>query len=77
MPHRLLYAALAHAGYIDRSAELGRLREVDSPIQGHPILGLVPGVEATTGSLGQGLIRGRWARCSAAASPAVSTMSTC
>ena len=50
----LLYAALAHAGYIDRS-ELGRLREVDSPIQGHPILGLVPGVEATTGSLGQGL----------------------
>lgn len=50
----LLYAALAHAGYIDH-AELGRLREVDSPIQGHPILGLVPGVEATTGSLGQGL----------------------
>ncbi len=50
----LLYAALAHAGYIEHS-ELGRLREVDSPIQGHPILGLVPGVEATTGSLGQGL----------------------
>ena len=50
----LLYAALAHAGYFDR-AELNRLREVDSPVQGHPIQGLMPGVEATTGSLGQGL----------------------
>jgi transketolase len=50
----LLYAALAHAGYFDRS-ELNRLREVDSPVQGHPIQGLMPGVEATTGSLGQGL----------------------
>jgi transketolase len=50
----LLYATLAHAGYFDRS-ELNRLREVDSPVQGHPIQGLMPGVEATTGSLGQGL----------------------
>lgn len=50
----LLYATLAHAGYFDRS-ELSRLREVDSPVQGHPIQGLMPGVEATTGSLGQGL----------------------
>lgn len=50
----LLYTALAHAGYFDR-AELNRLREVDSPVQGHPIQGLMPGVEATTGSLGQGL----------------------
>ncbi len=50
----LLYAALAHAGYFDRAA-LNRLREVDSPVQGHPIQGLMPGVEATTGSLGQGL----------------------
>jgi transketolase len=50
----LLYAVLAHAGYFDRS-ELNRLREVDSPVQGHPIQGMMPGVEATTGSLGQGL----------------------
>lgn len=50
----LLYAVLAHAGYFDRS-ELGRLREVNSPVQGHPIQGMMPGVEATTGSLGQGL----------------------
>lgn len=53
----LLYAALAMAGYLDR-AELNRLRELDSPLQGHPIQGLVPGVEATTGSLGQGLSLG-------------------
>jgi len=50
----LLYAALADAGYFDRT-ELLRLREVDSPVQGHPIQGMMPGVEATTGSLGQGL----------------------
>ncbi|MFW6182361.1 MAG: transketolase [Chloroflexota bacterium] len=50
----LLYAVLAHAGYFDRE-ELWRLREVDSPVQGHPIQDLMPGVEATTGSLGQGI----------------------
>jgi len=53
----LLYAALAHAGYFSRE-ELKRLREVDSPVQGHPIRGMMPGVEATTGSLGQGLSLG-------------------
>jgi len=50
----LLYAALARAGYFQRS-ELNRLRQIDSPLQGHPVQGLLPGVEATTGSLGQGL----------------------
>ncbi len=50
----LLYAVLAHAGYFSRD-ELRRLREIDSPVQGHPIQGMMPGVEATTGSLGQGL----------------------
>ncbi len=53
----LLYAALAHAGYFDRE-ELWRLRQIDSPVQGHPVQGLMPGVEATTGSLGQGLSLG-------------------
>lgn len=53
----LLYAALTHAGYFGLE-ELKRFREVDSPVQGHPIQGLVPGVEATTGSLGQGLSLG-------------------
>jgi transketolase len=49
-----LYAVLAHAGYFDRQ-ELWRLRQIGSPVQGHPIQGMMPGVEATTGSLGQGL----------------------
>jgi len=53
----LLYAVLARAGYFDKS-ELNRLREIDSPVQGHPVQGLMPGVEATTGSLGQGLSTG-------------------
>jgi len=53
----LLYAALAHAGYFDRQ-ELWRLREINSPVQGHPVQGMLPGVEATTGSLGQGLSLG-------------------
>jgi transketolase len=53
----LLYAALAEAGYFDRSM-LNLLREVNSPVQGHPIQDLMPGVEATTGSLGQGLSLG-------------------
>ncbi len=53
----LLYAVLARAGYFPR-AELDRLRQIDSPVQGHPIQGLMPGVEATTGSLGQGLSLG-------------------
>lgn len=50
----LLYAALARAGYFDRKL-LWTLRQIDSPVQGHPIQGLLPGIEATTGSLGQGL----------------------
>lgn len=50
----LLYAVLAQADYFSRD-ELWRLRQINSPVQGHPIQGLLPGVEATTGSLGQGL----------------------
>ncbi len=53
----LLYAALARAGYIPRDL-IWTLREVDSPVQGHPIQNVLPGVEATTGSLGQGLSAG-------------------
>lgn len=53
----LLYAILARAGYFPRE-EIWTLREAGSPVQGHPIQGLMPGVEATTGSLGQGLSLG-------------------
>lgn len=50
----LLYAVLAKAGYFSHD-EIYRLRQIGSPVQGHPIYRGMPGVEATTGSLGQGL----------------------
>ncbi len=49
-----LYAALAERGFFPRE-ELLTLRRADSHLQGHPSLGHVPGVDMTTGSLGQGL----------------------
>ncbi|MFC1807896.1 transketolase [Candidatus Omnitrophota bacterium] len=48
-----LYATLAHFGFFPKS-ELSTLRKLGSLLQGHPQLGL-PGLEASTGSLGQGL----------------------
>jgi transketolase len=48
------YAALAEAGYLP-AEELKTLRRIDSRLQGHPVLGTAPGIEASTGSLGQGL----------------------
>lgn len=48
-----LYAALAERGYFP-TAQLNTLRKIDSHLQGHPSLGHVPGVDMTTGSLGQG-----------------------
>ncbi|MGH2736004.1 MAG: transketolase [Actinomycetota bacterium] len=49
-----LYAVLAEAGYFARD-ELLRLRKLGSMLEGHPNMCRVPGVEASTGSLGQGL----------------------
>ncbi len=49
-----LYTALAHAGFFPRE-ELMSLRKLGSRLQGHPDSSLVPGVEVSTGSLGQGL----------------------
>jgi transketolase len=49
-----LYAALAECGYFPVS-ELMSLRQVNSRMQGHPVQGMTPGIEASTGSLGQGL----------------------
>lgn len=49
-----LYATLAHAGYLP-TEELSTLRKLGSRLQGHPDSKLVPGVEVSTGSLGQGL----------------------
>jgi transketolase len=49
-----LYAVLAEAGYFPRE-DLATLRKLGSPLEGHPNKCRLPGVEASTGSLGQGL----------------------
>lgn len=50
----VLYATLAERGFFPHS-ELCTLRQVDSRLQGHPDMKSVPGVDMSTGSLGQGL----------------------
>ena len=50
----VLYAALAEKGYFPKE-ELESLRQIDSMLQGHPDMKGTPGVDMTTGSLGQGL----------------------
>lgn len=50
----VLYASLAESGYFDKS-HLKTLRKLGSILQGHPDMKKVPGVEMSTGSLGQGL----------------------
>ena len=49
-----LYSALANRGYFDVE-ELKTFRNIDSRLQGHPDMKKIPGVDMTTGSLGQGL----------------------
>ena len=49
-----LYAVMAARGYFPLE-KLQTLRELGSPFQGHPANALLPGIEASTGSLGQGL----------------------
>lgn len=50
----VLYATLAERGFFEKK-ELFNLRKIDSILQGHPDMNKVPGVDMTTGSLGQGL----------------------
>ena len=49
-----LYAVLAHKGFFPVE-ELQTLRHVGSRLQGHPNMNSVPGVDMSTGSLGQGV----------------------
>ena len=49
----VLYATLAEKGYFDKN-ELLSLRKVGAMLQGHPDMKGTPGVEMSTGSLGQG-----------------------
>ena len=51
----LLYAVLHLTGYDLPLAELKRFRQLHSKTPGHPELGCAPGVETTTGPLGQGI----------------------
>ena len=49
-----LYAVMAEAGYFPRQ-ELMTLRRLNSRLQGHPVSTALPGIEACTGALGQGM----------------------
>lgn len=49
-----LYSTLAHRGYFNEE-DLTKFRKIDSNLQGHPDMNKVPGVDMTSGSLGQGL----------------------
>ena len=49
-----LYVILADLGYFSKE-ELWKLRKIDGILQGHPDMLKTPGLEASTGSLGQGL----------------------
>ena len=49
-----LYTALAHRGFFPVE-DLKTLRRIDSYLQGHPNMNSVPGVDMSTGSLGQGI----------------------
>ena len=50
----LLYSVLANRGFFDTSL-LSTLRHVDSILQGHPDMKKIPGVDMSSGSLGQGI----------------------
>ena len=49
-----LYSVLAQKGYFDKEL-LKTFRKIGSDLQGHPDMNKVPGVDMTTGSLGQGI----------------------
>lgn len=49
-----LYSCLANKRYFDKE-ELQTFRNIESKLQGHPDMNKVPGVDMTSGSLGQGL----------------------
>jgi transketolase len=51
------YSALAEKGFFPKE-ELLTLRKINSRLQGHPVMGKPPGIDITTGSLGQGLSLG-------------------
>src|SRR6185312_13839620 len=53
----ILYVSMAQAGYFPME-ELSTLRKINSRLQGHPHRTALPGVETTSGPLGEGLSQG-------------------
>lgn len=53
----VLYATLAEKGFFDKEL-LSKVRYLNSPLEGHPVMNLVPGVDLSSGSLGNGLSAG-------------------
>jgi transketolase len=54
----IYYAALADKGYFGGEVDHFRLRDLGSIFQGHPVMGKTPGVDMTSGSLGNGIAIG-------------------
>ena len=50
-----LYAALSEKGYYGESVEHFNLRKLHTTFQGHPVMGKTPGIDMTSGSLGNGI----------------------
>lgn len=50
----VLYAVLAEAGFFPKD-ELSSLRKINSRVQGHPVAKCLPGIETSSGPLGQGI----------------------
>lgn len=49
------YAALMECGYFDKDSNIGTLKQLGTHLQGHPDMRKLVGIEANTGSLGQGV----------------------
>ncbi len=54
----IVYAALSDKGYFGKPVEDFRLRGLGSIFQGHPVMGKTPGIDMTSGSLGNGVAIG-------------------
>lgn len=50
----ILYSVLAEAGFFPKT-ELATLRQLGSRLQGHPVAKMLPGIETSSGPLGQGI----------------------
>ncbi len=51
----IYYAALSEKGYLGEAVEDYKLRALGSKFQGHPVMNKLPGVDMTSGSLGNGI----------------------